>query len=292
MEPVLPEINHHLSLGESIFPGISKKANRGRPINRGYYEPSRLCKVYQLDMTEPAIKNIPRAGVLFYTFIQGELHVCFGKDAKSGDLTDFGGGKRAGESPVKCAIREGNEESRYAFSNLKIDQIQGFYCLYSSNMLIIFIPVASPDTRDIRELTGTNFKEKQFLSKTQLKAKAFNEVSDIVWLDEAKLTNLFSERPTIQLFAKVRRFIYSCNDFSQNIEKMRRVLHSVIAGETEKYEHNELEQKVQQSFSTSVGAEIYSSFPSQSKLNQWLSFRESTTEPIPRRFMPEIRLVH
>ena len=293
------EISNHMSVSESLFSSISKRHNRNKTISRGYYEPSRLCKVYQLDLTDPEIKNIPRAGVLFYTFINGELHVCFGKDAKSGDLTDFGGRKHVGESPIKCGIREGNEESRFAFSFLRANQIQGFYCLYSSNMLIIFIPVASPDDRDIRELTGINFSEKQFLNKTQVKAKAYNEVNDIVWLNESKLENLFSSRPTIQLFAKVRRFMYSCTELSQNISEMRKVLHSVISGETEHYENGQLERRVQNSLSA-VGSErrFRGTEVRDNKLTQWLSVQEdhsnkfiykTQSESIPRRFIPEAR---
>lgn len=232
-----------------LFSGIPKKRTNRRPVNKGMYEPSRLCKVYELDLEDTSIANIPRAGVLFYTIIDSSLHICFGRDAKTGDLTDFGGGRKASESPVQCAAREGNEESRFVFSHLRVDKIQGFYCLYSSNMLIVFIPVASPNDRDIRELTASNFNEKHFLSKSQSKSRSYNEVADIEWLNEEQIANLFSTRPTKQLFAKVRRFICSCTEISQNIERMRNVLTSVIT----------------------TGEETYSELPKDSRLNIWMS---------------------
>ena len=104
-------------------------------------------------MKDPVIKNIPRAGVVFYSFIDDELYLCFGRDKKSGELTDFGGGRieKIGETSICCAVREGNEESKCAFSEITVDQVQGFCCLYSSNMLIIFIPVASPNDTDIKK---------------------------------------------------------------------------------------------------------------------------------------------
>lgn len=214
-----------------IFSVIPRKHKRQKPISRGFYESSRLARVHQLDFNDPAIKSIPRAGVLFYTFINNEFHLCFGKDARSGDLTDFGGGRRHNESPIKCAVREGNEESRYAFSDIKPEQVQGFFCLYSSNMLIIFIPVTSPNEADIRHITEVNFRNKQFLNKKQVRAKCFNEVSEIVWLNEAQIENLFSDRPTFQMFAKVRRFMYSCIEFSQSTTIMKNILRATIQQE-------------------------------------------------------------
>jgi len=260
----------------NLFSVITKRHNRDRPISRGDYEPSRLCKVYDLDLTDPIIKAIPRAGVLFYTFIQGELHICFGRDAKSGDLTDFAGQKRPGESPIKCATREGNEESRHSFSVLRPEQVQSFYCLYSSNMLIILIPVAAPDGQDIREVTNTTFRGKQFLNRNQAKSRAYNEVNNIVWLDEAQFANLFSSRPMIQVFPKVRRFICSFTEFSQNIPQMKRVLHEVIAGEVQRYQPAELELRVQNSLAA-IGSEVLRS-QQQNKLTQWLSVEESSYE--------------
>ena len=215
----------------NIFAVIPRKHKKQKPISRGFYENSRLTRVHQLNLDDPLIKNIPRAGVVFYTFINDEFHLCFGKDAASGDLTDFGGGRRHNESPIKCAVREGNEESRYAFSEIKPEQVQGFFCLYSSNMLIIFIPVASPNEMDIRQITDQNFKNKQFLTKRQGKARCFNEVSEIVWLNESQVDNLFSKRPTLQMFAKVRRFIYSCIEFSQSTIIMKNILRTVIKKE-------------------------------------------------------------
>lgn len=212
----------------NIFSAIPRKHKIQKPISRGFYESARLCRVYELDMTDSCIRNIPRSGVLFYTFIDGELFICFGRDNGSGDLTDFGGGRRQSEDPIKCAIREGNEESRFAFSEIQTEQVQGFFCLYSSNMLIVFIPVAAPDKMDIRTITKENFLSKQFLTGYQSQARCYNEVSDLVWLGESSIENLFSPRPNFQMFAKVRRFIYSCSSFSKNLNRMKCILMTII----------------------------------------------------------------
>jgi len=214
----------------NLFAILPRRQKKIKPINRGNYENSKLSRVHQLDMKDPDIKNIPRAGVLFYTFIGNELHLCFARDIDTGDLTDFGGGRRRNETPVKCGIREGNEESRHAFGEITPEQVRRCFCLYSSNMLIIFIPVASPNDQDIREITRENFTNKYFLNKKQSKARCYNENSEIIWQNEAQISNLFSKRPNVQMFAKVRRFIYSCTGFSQNITVMKNILRSAITG--------------------------------------------------------------
>lgn len=211
-----------------VFSAIPRKHKIQKPVSRGNYESARMCRAYELDMYDACIRNIPRAGVLFYTFIDDELFICFGRDRGSGDLTDFGGTRRPRETPVQCAIREGNEESRFAFSEIQPDQVQCFNCLYSSNMLIIFIPVAAPDGMDIRKVTSENFSSKQFLNRRQCRERCYNEVSDLIWLDEPAIENLFSSRPKFQIFGKVRRFIYSCNEFSKDLNEMKYILRSVI----------------------------------------------------------------
>ena len=210
----------------NIFSAIPRRHKWQKPISRGLYENARLCRVYELDMSDSCIRNIPRAGLIFYSFINGELFICVGRDQMYSDLTDFGGGRRQREDSVSCAVREGNEESRFAFGEIRPDQVQGFFCLYSSNMLIIFIPVTTLDKTDIRTITTENFSSKQFLDKRQSQTRCYNEVSELVWLGESAIENLFSNRPKIQMFAKVWRFIYSCNDFSKN--QMKTILMSVI----------------------------------------------------------------
>lgn len=231
----------------NIFKSIPRQHKKQKPVSRGTYERSRLSRVEQLEkcMNDPDIRNIPRAGVVFYAFINDELHMCFGRDRRSGDLTDFGGGRIAkfNETPVACAVREGNEESRCAFSEIRVDQVKGFFCLYSSNMLIIFIPVASPhENMDIREITKKNFNDALFLTHRQRRDRRYNEISEIVWLKEAQIDNIFSKRPAIQMFAKVRRFIYSCNRFSQNIHVMKSVLKSAITDIPESYNIDDLQK--------------------------------------------------
>jgi hypothetical protein len=218
----------------NLFRSIPRQHIKQKPVSRGTYENSRLSLVHKLDMKDSIIRNIPRAGVVFYTFIDDKLYMCFGRDKNTNELTDFGGTriKKINETPIKCAVREGNEESRRAFSRIDVKQVQGFCCLYSKNMLIIFVPVVSPsEDIDIREITKQNFDDYLCLNYNEKKDRRYNEISEIVWLNESQIDNLFSEFPTIQMYAKVRRFIYSCNQLSQNINAMKGILKSVITDE-------------------------------------------------------------
>lgn len=271
----------------NIFSIVPRKHRKLKPVSRGVYEHSRLTRVHSLNLDDPSIRNIPRAGVLFYTFINGRLNICFGRDASTRELTDFGGGRRNNESPVKCAIREGNEESRYAFSEIRPDQVQGFFCLYSSHMLIIFIPVASPNEMDIRQITDENFKSKQFLNKRQFRARCFNEVIELVWMEESEADNLlFSQRPVYQMFAKVRRFIYSCTEFAQSITVMKNILLTVIKRPEEEQTLHQLFEGLRDPSpsGTRIGTETQASVEIHEPYS--LRYFEETTPSLKRLFKP------
>ena len=119
----------------------------------------------------PAIR---RAGVIPYTFVNNQIMFCFGVDIPSGDLTDFGGGRRRNESILTCANREFMEESLGVFGNYRIYTRKHDYpIIYSPTMMIVLIPVF-PYT----EYWNLIFKHtlKQICPDTRI------EVSDLVWV--------------------------------------------------------------------------------------------------------------
>lgn len=223
---LISNIENDISI--NIFSAVSKKQKQ---VRRGNYEIARLARVYRLDMKDSAIRNIPRAGVVFYSFIGEELHICFGRDKQTGELTDFGGARteKIGETSIRCAIREGNEESRLAFSRLNIDQVQNFFCLYSSAMLIIFIPVVYPDPNvDIRDLTKQNFNDSRFLNHHQKKDPRYNEISELAWVNEAQFKDLFSVTSEVPMYIKVKKFIKSCDLLFKNFDLVKNLLKNII----------------------------------------------------------------
>ena len=207
-----------------IFLSLSPEKSWFSGEQQGFYENARFSTVAKLDFTDSFIANIPRAGIIYFTFIDNKLHMCFGRDRKTGDLTDFSGMKKTRETPVSCALREGYEESRMVFGEVSEFQIRQFICLYSTQMLIIFVPVVAPPGADVIKITQHNFETKHFLSPRQRNYRCFNEISELVWLNETQISNLFSLNPRQKLYLKVRRFIYSCRQFSLTIDQMRDIL--------------------------------------------------------------------
>ncbi len=159
--------------------------------------------------------------------------MCLGKDKKTDDITDFSGLRKKHEHPINCALREGYEESRKVFGNINESQISKFVCLYSTQMLIVFIPVISPSGTDIRQITTENFNSKHFLNEYQYDHRCYNEISEIQWFNEKELENMFSVKSNYKMYTKVRRFIYSCRQFSENISQMKSILRNgLISQET------------------------------------------------------------
>lgn len=205
----------------NLFANIPRKPIDRKPIARGVYENSRLCKVYDLDLSDPLIAKIPRAGLVYCTNYNGEVLFCFGRDKDSRDLTDFGGTRRRNESPIDCAVREGNEESRFVFGKLDSTKIQNFWCLYNSQMLIVFVPVEAMSGEDIVYNTIERFQSGQLIPKEYIRTKdglivishCCDEISEIVWLNETMLFGILSEYSTTKVYARVRRFIRSCPEF-------------------------------------------------------------------------------
>ncbi len=172
------------------------------------------------------VSSITRAGCLYFTINEpgGELFICFAKDKNTTDLTDFGGMKKRYETPVQCALREAYEESRKSFGEIKEEQVMNFIALYSTTSLIIFIPVISPDHRDIRKIIQENFESKHFLTEEEKDKRCYNEISSIVWLGEEEMGNLLSDSPRHRLYNRSRRLLYSCSALSKDTEKMKSIL--------------------------------------------------------------------
>src|SRR5579875_896569 len=210
-------------VNDNLFKIIPRIPKRQNPILKRIYEPARLLKVSELPFYSFDTRKIKRAGIIPYTFINDKLYICLGKDIRTGDLTDFGGGRKENENIIYCAVREANEETRCAFGRLRPNEMGNYYCLYNSSMLIILIPVSSNDG-DIRDVSKYNFDNMVNISEKQSKYRCYNEISDIVWLSEEEIDEIFSDIPNIRLFARVRRFIYSCLTFKQNVKDMKKIL--------------------------------------------------------------------
>lgn len=157
---------------------------------------TRVTRVNQI--TEYDAKTITRAGAIFYTIVDRELYFCLGRDAKSNDLTDFGGGRKITESVADGALREAAEESRKVFGAIDAVQIQHNYCVLNTHMMIVFIPIMAACS-DIVTMTKYMFSTKKCLEENEVNAKCYNEMSDLEWIPARALLTAMDF-----LYARVR----------------------------------------------------------------------------------------
>lgn len=212
-------------------PKIPKKSILYNPYNNASLK--LLGEImYDLDKPYSKYKYINRGGIIFYTIYEDQLYMCFGKDRKTGDLTDFGGIKQARENVVQCAFREGNEESRNAFGKIIINgDSRKYVSLINNKMLIVFVPVITNSaTINIFTESTNNFNNATNLPHSAIDPTSgklrdcYNEVEKLVWLSEADLMNILSDNPTYKMYSSVRQCILSCEVFSSDIRGMKYAL--------------------------------------------------------------------
>ncbi len=122
---------------------------------------------------------LDRAGIILYTYTQKlysnpvwEYNFIMAKDAQSGELSDFGGGRNQNDNnSTMTAIRELKEETLGVLincENLEEKDLQNCLSMSSDQMLLIFVPVEG-HFKDFR---------KNFLRKSHMTENV--EVIDIV----------------------------------------------------------------------------------------------------------------
>jgi len=141
-----------------------------------------LAKNINLDVVKPQ-----RGGGLFYYMEDQKLYFGLGRDAKTGEITDFAGGikYKRNENAITGSIREFNEET-LNICELKVDEAIYFYCIYDINNITLLIPVIN------KQLISSTFNE----MKTHFTSQNL-EVTDIIWLTEEELFYLLNHTDKI-----------------------------------------------------------------------------------------------
>lgn len=175
-----------------------------------------------------------RSGILPYTFIDDTLYICFGVDRVSGDLTDFSGRQQASEGVLDCAVREFREESRYAFGNVTVEDILNSLCIYNRTSLCILLHVIPEFGKDVRGKTVARFNEKSNLDEEQKISREYNECSEIVWLSETELEELFITNVDYKtvVFRPINELIRNCSHLVRSINTMKSVLKGTVNHKT------------------------------------------------------------
>lgn len=141
------------------------------------------------------IKEISyRSGAILYTQEKGETYFCLGVDTESGNLTDFGGGVKRGETIIEGGLRELEEESQGVFGKMGIEGVKDETVFHSYNMAIMFIKV-NVDREKILE----SFK-------TKIRENPSPEVCDILWMSKSDLLESIHGRGK-KLYIRVRKLL-------------------------------------------------------------------------------------
>ena len=135
-----------------------------------------------------------RVGILPYTIMNNQIYVLIGIDRKSGDLTDFGGGRKQNESFVNGALRECREETEgviaYYPNDIKC-------CLASSTRRtgVIFLPIKTTAT----VMAGICHEIKKRLTER-------SEMSDVEWIPWTYLLKLVlhPDKSTRKIYERIR----------------------------------------------------------------------------------------
>jgi hypothetical protein len=138
-----------------------------------------------------------RAGIIPYTVVENEKYFCLGRDRKSKDLTDFGGGNEPGDKDhLDTAIREFIEESLHIFQPPTRDDLEKSVCVCFKTMIIFFVKVNCCPL----------ISKKKFAEKSPVNNN--NEMSEIVWLPEKNMLRLFEDPYNfIRVYSRVREVI-------------------------------------------------------------------------------------
>jgi len=137
----------------------------------------------------------------------GRIFYGFGVDAKTREITDFGGGVRARETVTGSALREFAEESLGVFDDAcDTSPCARHLCAFNKSMLILFLRIASRvPTAEI----SINFDKKARGDASAIASP--QEVSAIVWLTEKELRDtLRGVSPKYIMYSRVRRLLSAC----------------------------------------------------------------------------------
>ena len=129
--------------------------------------------------------KVYRCGVIPYIVLKGKVYFCMGRDSKSQDITDFGGGlsMKRDKTPIRAAVRELKEESLNIFKRTSKD-VMSCLCVYNNSSLIVFVNVG---------YSSYNMSVKKFKLSYKNLNESECEMDNIIWLDVDQLNTYIQE---------------------------------------------------------------------------------------------------
>jgi hypothetical protein len=154
----------------------------------------------RVEMIDLTMVRPQRTGVIIYTVYDGILYFGLGVDARTHDLTDFGGGAmyKMDKDAITAALREFQEETLEIFQPLQYDEVKSCPVVYDSANLIMFLHLAvNPD-----KVSET------FQQRYQQVFDSDNyhpEMCGIVWLTWKEFQRVTTEKGI--MFSRVQKFL-------------------------------------------------------------------------------------
>lgn len=165
--------------------------------------------VIKTNIKNISLENVKpkRAGVILYTVHNDNIFIGLGLDAKTHDLTDFGGTVHypTDKDVITGALREFDEETLSIFNVPTETEIDSCPVLYDNANLIIFLHInINPD-----QISKT-FNEKYY--QTINYTNSVPEVCGITWITWEEFQHNITTKSI--LFSRVRKFLCRAGDFS------------------------------------------------------------------------------
>ena len=208
------EIQNHETLLPK-FPRCLKRANRYKLVTRRIDNGRiRHKSVKNMEVFTSALKNVKmigdgpiRSGAIIYTHFQGKTYFALGQDSVYGDLTDFSGGKKQGESIIEGGLRELEEESLGVFNKICVSDVKECMGFHTNNMLIMFIHIDVNMQRIVEDF-DKKLGEREGTENL--------EVNQIVWLEKSDFLNSIEGKGR-RLYSRVRRLLSKVTDIIAEI---------------------------------------------------------------------------
>lgn len=150
-------------------------------------------------------KSSIRCSVIPYSMKDNELYFLLGRDNKTREICDFGGGIKKGETIISGAIRELYQESKDILgSKYKNESIflKSPALHEEKNMSMILLPIESYWI----DKAGYSFINKK--SRKYAIESCYDEIVEIFWISEKKLFELIEGRDTMNImWTRISNFL-------------------------------------------------------------------------------------
>lgn len=146
--------------------------------------------------------NVRRAGVIYFTYNRNDILFLTGVDRTTGDLCDFGGGAKRGETLQEAAAREANEETCGIFGTTIKDIFASVAVFNAENTSVIYFVKLDPLWVTCAELLFT-YKQRTISRHI----KHHHELVSLRWVDSACFRNIVYNTHNKHMWIKIKTHI-------------------------------------------------------------------------------------